>query len=117
MVAPRPPLTAIFQSKPSSHDGQTTFTFELHFSEEFGLSYLTLRDQAFTVTGGTIAKARRLTRGSNIGWEITITPNADAGVTVVLPVTTDCAAEEAICTEDGRMLSESVEFTVSGPGG
>ena len=117
VVAPRPPLTAIFQSKPSSHDGQTTFTFELHFSEEFGLSYLTLRDQAFTVTGGTIAKARRLTRGSNIGWEITITPNADAGVTVVLPVTTDCAAEEAICTEDGRMLSESVEFTVSGPGG
>ena len=115
VVAPRPPLTAIFQSKPSSHDGQTTFTFELHFSEEFGLSYLTLRDQAFTVTGGTVAKARRLTPGSNIGWEITITPNADAGVTVVLPVTTDCNADGAVCTADGRKLSNRNDFTVSGP--
>ena len=37
-------------------------------------------------------------------------------MTVTLPETTDCNAEEAIRTEGGRMLSNEVEFTVSGPG-
>ncbi len=114
-VAPRPPLTARFESKPSSHDGQADFIFELHFSEEFGISYLTLRDHAFTVTGGTVTKAQRLTQGSNVGWRITVTPGSDAEVTVLLPATTDCDATGAICTGDGRMLSNRNEFTVSGP--
>ena len=117
-VAPKPvPLTASFQSKPSTHDGQTAFTFELGFSEEFGISYLTLRDHAFTVTDGRVTSARRLTQGSNIGWTITVTPDSAAGVTVVLPVTTDCDADGAVCTQGGRKLSNRNEFTVSGPGG
>ena len=37
-VAPRPPLTASFATKPSTHDGQTAFTFELRSSEEVKLS-------------------------------------------------------------------------------
>ena len=114
VVAPRPPLTASFQGKPSSHDGQADFTFELRFSEELPVSYLTLRDHAFTVTGGTVTGAQRLTQGSNIGWRITVTPDFDADVTVVLPVTTDCDASGAVCTGDGRMLSNRNEFTVSG---
>ena len=115
-VAPRPPLTASFQSKPSTHDGQTEFIFELHFSEEFGISYQILRDHAFTVTGGAVARARRLTQGSNTGWQITVTPNTDADVIVVLPATTDCTATGAICTGDSRKLSSRNEFTISGPG-
>ena len=114
-VAPRLPLTASFQGKPSNHDGQTAFTFELHFSEEFELSYVTLRDHAFAVTNGTVTNARRLTQGSNIGWEITVTPDSEADVTVDLPVTTDCNATGALCTADGRKLSNRLEFTVSGP--
>ena len=114
-VSPRPPLTASFGSKPSGHDGQTAFTFELRFSEEFGISYLTLRDHAFTVTDGEVTSAQRLTQGSNIGWTITVTPDSAAAVTVVLPVTTDCDAEGAICTADGRKLSNRLELTVSGP--
>ena len=109
------PLTASFQSKPTTHDGQTAFTFELHFSEEFGISYQTLRHHAFTVTGGIVTKAQRLTQGSNIGWTITVTPDSGADVTVVLPVTTDCDADGAVCTADGRKLSNRNEFTVSGP--
>ena len=117
-VAAKPtPLTASFAGKPSTHDGQTAFTFELRFSEEFGISYVTLRDHAFSVTDGTVTSARRLTRGNNIGWTITVTPESAAAVTVVLPVTTDCGATGAICTGDGRMLSNRLEFTVSGPGG
>ena len=38
-------------------------------------------------------------------------------VTIVLPATTDCASDGAICTSDGRKLSGRLELTVSGPGG
>ncbi len=38
-------------------------------------------------------------------------------MTIELPATTDCDAQGAVCTEDGRMLSEKVELTVSGPSG
>ena len=116
-VAPRPPLTARLESQPSSHDGLADFTFELHFSEEFGISYLTLRDHAFTVTGGTVNSAQRLTQGSNVGWRITVTPDSDDAVTVVLPVTTDCDATGAVCTADYRKLSNRNVLTVSGPNG
>ena len=57
------PLTATTHDKPSSHDGQNAFIFELRFSEEFILSYTTLRDHAFTVTGGEVDNARRLEPG------------------------------------------------------
>ena len=56
-AAPLPPLTASLENVATSHDGERVFTFELRFSEEFGLSYKTLRDHAFTVTGGTVKKA------------------------------------------------------------
>ncbi len=115
-VAPRPPLTASFLSTPSIHDG-AEFTFELRFSEELPLSYVTLRDHVFTVEGGTVEKARRLDRPSNLRWEITVQPASTDDVAVVLPATTECNAQGAICTEDGRMLSGSLEMTVSGPGG
>ena len=108
-------LTASFANVPADHDG-TNFTFDLTFSEEFGLSYVTLRDHAFSVTDGEVTSARRLTQGSNIGWTITVTPDSAADVTIVLPVTTDCNADGAVCTADGRKLSNRLEFTVSGPG-
>ena len=117
VVMPRPPLTAGFESAPSSHDGQNAFTFRLRFSEEFPLSYKTLRDHAFSVTGGQVTKAQRLAQGSNIGLEIHVTPDGDGAITLVLPVTTDCTREGAICTQDRRPLSSRPEVTVSGPGG
>ena len=120
-VAP-PPLTASIHDEPSSHDGQSEFTFELQFSEEpkEDFSYKTLRDHAFTVTRGTVKGskvdgARRLVSGSNIGWLIKIRPTSNGDVTIVLPITEDCDAQGAICTGDGRMLSSPLEFTVSGP--
>ena len=111
------PLTAEFLDTPSSHDGQTAFTFELRFSEEFELSYKTLRDHAFTVTGGEVTTARRLEKPGNIRWEITVAPDGNGDVTIVLPATNDCDTEHAICTGDGRRLSNRTELTVSGPGG
>ena len=114
-----PPMTASFESVPTSHNGSDNFRFRIAFSEELktGFSYKTLRDDhVFTVEGGTVVGARRLVSGSNIGWEITVDPASNGDVTITLPATTDCDAQGAICAEDGRMLSNRLEFTVSGPG-
>ena len=108
-------LTASAHDVPGSHDGSTVFTFELRFSENFHLSYKTLRDHAFTVTGGEVTGARRLAPPSNIGWEIQVEPDGDGAAAIVLPVTTDCTAEGAICTEEGRMLSGGLLLVVPGP--
>ena len=112
------PLTARASQVPAGHDGNDSFTFELRFSEEpvDDFSYRTLRDHAFTVTGGEVVNARRLQHGKNIGWEITVQPDGSGAVTIVLPITSDCDAQGAICTRDGRMLSGRLELTVSGPG-
>ena len=117
--APSPPLTASASAVPSSYSGNGTFTFHLRFSEEpkDGFSYRTMRDYAFTVTGGTVYKADRLNAPSNVGWKIYVRPAGNGAVSIVLPATTDCAAVGAICTNDGRILSSRVEITVSGPGG
>ncbi len=109
-------LTAQFAGMPATHDGEAAFKFELHFSEEIGISYVTLRDTAFQVTGGAVRGARRLARSSNLGWEITVQPASEADVELTLPVTTNCAAAGAICTAGGAGLSQEVNATVGGPG-
>ena len=110
-----PPLTASFESVPTSHNGSGEFRFRIAFSEEFSLSYKTLRDDhVFTVEGGKVTGARRLVKGSNIGWEIVVKPDSNGDLTITLPATTDCDAQGAICTDDGRMLSNRLELTVSG---
>ena len=110
------PLTASTHDAPDGHDGEDSFTFELRFSEEFDLSYATLRNHVFTVTGGAVTQARRLAPPANVRWEITVEPSSDADVSIVLPITTDCDDDGAICTSDRRMLSNRSELTVSGPG-
>ena len=67
-------LTASVSGEPSSHDGQTAFTFELQFSEDPkpGFSYRTVLDHAFTVTGGSVTHVRQLEAGKNVRWEITV---------------------------------------------
>ena len=114
----KPPLTATVHNKPSSHDGSAAFTFELRFSENIeSFSYSTLQNHSLTVTGGTLPNVRRLEAGKNVRWEITVQPSSNADVNIVLPTTTDCSVQGAICTSDGRKLSGPVELTISGPGG
>ena len=115
-AAPEPLTVRLKVAAPASHDGSAEFTFEIEFSEEFGISYATLRDHAFNVTGGSVERAERTDKPSNIPWLITVKPQGAGGVTIELPATTDCDAQGAICTGDGRKLSNSLNFTVSGPG-
>ena len=114
-IAP-PPLTASFHTDntPETHDGQTAFTLELRFSEEFSLSYITLRDDAFTINGGAIVNANRVSPPSNLRWRITVQPASDADVSITLAITKNCNDDGAICTPDDRMLSNRLELTVEG---
>ena len=110
-------LAARFGEVPGSHDGSASFTFELRFNEtpKGDFSYATLRDHTFTVTGGAVTNDRRLDKPSSILWRITVVPDSDADVILILPATENCDDDGAICTEDERMLSNRLELTVSGP--
>ena len=111
------PLTAAVHDSPESHDGETAFTFELRLSEEpeEDFSYVTMRDHAFTVTGGTVTGARSLDPPGNMRWEISVQPDSGRDVTVVLEPTTDCEDQGAICTGDGRMLASAISLPIPGP--
>ena len=109
------PFTASFSNVPESHDGSTAFIFELRFSEEFRISYKTVRDAVLEVSGGTVTRARRLARPSNTHWKITVRPATEGTVTIVLPAGRACGGTGAICTENGRRLSRPVERAISGP--
>ena len=45
------PLTARFEGVPETHDGESAFRFRVAFSEDIGIGYRSLREDAFTVTG------------------------------------------------------------------
>ena len=111
------PLTASTHDVPSSHNGQDAFIFELRLSDapKPNFSYTTVRDHAFTVTGGSVTYVRRLEPGKNLRWEIHVTPGSGADVAIALNATTNCSAVGAICTGDGRMLSGGPLLVVPGP--
>ena len=106
-------LTAWTGWLPASHNG-APFSFELHFSEDIPVSYRTLRDTAFEVTGGAIVKARRHAPPSNARWVITVEPSSGADVVLVLQPDRACDTTGALCTSDGRRLHNRLEVTIAG---
>ncbi len=109
-------LTARFQEVPPSHDGESEFTLRVAFIEDVGISPSSLREDALTVTGGTVTQAQRVDDRSDL-FEFTVEPASDEDVTITLPAGSDCAAAGAICTEgeDPKKLYNSPAATVSGP--
>ena len=71
----------------------------------------------FTETGGTVTRAKRLDKPGNVRREIHVQRHGEGIVTIVLPACTDCGAQGAIRTIDGRKLSDRNELTAGGPGG
>ena len=108
-------MTAGVVSLPQRHDGSTSFTFDLVFSEEVAIGYRTVRDSVFEVTGGEVTYVRRYSRPSNMRWVMTVAPSSDGDVVLVLPSGRSCDSNGAVCTSDGRMLSNRLELTVEGP--
>ena len=107
-----PPLTASFHGMPTSHNGTTPFTFELRFSEQIEISYVTLRDSAFTVTNGEVTRVRRLNPPSNLRWFISVEPKSAGDITIALPGNRSCDVTGAVCTAGGKKLSNSPSATV-----
>ncbi len=111
-------LTAEFEGlPPEGHGGETAFSFRIAFSEDVATSADDMCDHAFQASGGAVRGARRLQKGSNRMWEMTVKPNSNGPVTITLPATTDCGAGGAICTGDGRPLSHALSATLRGPAG
>ena len=113
--APSDGLQARFGPALAWHTGMAFWT-ELHFSGEPRLGYRDVRDKIFEVTGADIARALRLTQGSNAQWRLLVEPDGWGDIEIVLPTTTDCAAEGAVCTREGAPLEQGIYLSVPGPG-
>ena len=114
-------LTAAFENVPEEHDGSSVFTLELAFSEavfdgseDFDRNRA-IRD-AIQVTGGTVRGGSRVDPDAYDRWILRIGPAGNGDVTVSLPATTGgCDAAGAICTPDGKALTDPVSATIQGP--
>ena len=112
------PFTASFVNVPPEHDGTSAFTVELKFSEEPApLSYKTVRDRMFTVSGGTLTTARRFEPPESRRYELTLAPSGDNAVRVAKDNLPECEASESVCSDDGRALTGTLSFNVPGPVG
>ena len=112
----QPPLTARFVGLPSEHGGRVPgpFSFRVLFSEAAAVSYTVLRDTSFRVRGGTVRSARRVD-GRDDFREIDVEPTSWGDVTITLSGGRACDTAGAICTADGRTLSNTLTATVPGP--
>ena len=113
-VAP-PPLTARFAGVPEEHDGASPFTLQVAFSSAIETGHRTLRDHSLSVSGGAATAARPVVAGHWDLWEIEVRPASDAAVQVSLPPTRACGDTGAVCSADGRALSNGIVTTVPGP--
>ena len=115
-TVPGTPMTASFTEAPASHDGTAEFLLHLEFSHEpNGFSYRTVHGGLFDVAGGRIAKARRLEKGRNLRWEVTVEPDGGEAVTLAARATADCAAQHAACDAAGRKFAGGLSLAVPGP--
>ena len=110
-----PALTASFEDMPEAHDGERAFKLRIAFSEPLSrMSGRRLRSEVVAVAGGRATKAGRVKRRRDL-WKVTVEPDSLADVTVTLAAGAACGAPAAVCTSDGRALSNSISTTVAGP--
>ena len=105
---------AEFRDLPEAHDGSAAFTFELAFLDDFEVTSRTLRD-SLLVMNGALTAAQKVDATSSRNWRITVEPDGEEDVTLMLLETTDCEAADAICTADDRPFSSRVPASVRGP--
>ena len=118
LVSPKP-LTAIWERSPANHDGATEVSVEIRFSAPVEITAAGFRDEALSVTGGSVEKVKP----ENIltdHWAIRIKPDGPGAIGLVIGVEPDaqttCASAGALCTADGRMLMTPLTLVIPGPG-
>ena len=123
-------LGARFVSPPERHDGKKRIKVRVEFSE----APENVGADGVEIEGGRVTSVRpvggnapggagnRSAGGRNAGredrevvWEFEIEPDSDGDVTVSLDAGRPCGEPGAICTADGRSLSEGISTTVEGP--
>ena len=111
-----PPLTASFEDLPEAHDGESAFRFRLAFSEPIAISFRSLREDAFEVTGGRVTRGKRVDRRKDL-FEITVEPDGAGDVAISLPAGRECSVSGAICTwgPPRKPLTNTPVATVAGP--
>ena len=110
------PLTVSVASAPERHDGESGFEVRLAFSEAPGtLSFRTVRDHAFTVSGGSVRHARRVVQGSNRQWEVGVEPSGEGDVTLTLAPSPACGEAHADMHRGRAPLETGLAVTVPGP--
>ena len=110
------PLTASFEGMPEAHDGETAFRFRVAFSENVGISFRSLREDAFEVAGGRVTRGKRVDDRRDL-FEMTVEPDGAGEVAISLPADRECSVSGAICTkgENRRQLTNTPTATVAGP--
>ena len=108
-------FSASFSRVPPVHDGSPTFTLAFSLSHEPDpMSFVTVRNSLFDVTGGAIEYVRRVRRGQNREWELRVRPSSLDDVTLTLRETTACDSPPGICA-GGQKLPGGLTVTVPGP--
>ena len=102
------PLTAHLTDVPASHDGGSSITFNIEFSESVWVGHGFPRDDLLEVTGGTVTSAHWLDRNTR-KWAVTIRPETQGDITVVLPKNRYCVSLRSDGTrEDDLVLGRAL---------
>ena len=99
------PLTAAFQNVPDSHDGETTLTLDIEFSEPVWVGAGLSRNGMLEVTGGTVISAPWRNNHTD-GITIHIRPDTNGDILIVLP-------GNRVCT---GIISSGAPMTNAAPG-
>ncbi len=108
----RDPLTARLRGAVQEHDGATPFMLELVLSESLDSGSRWPSAASFKVKGGSVESVRRF---RPYRYQVHVKPKSWKEVTVTLAGGRACSEEGAICTPDGRSVSNTSTMTVGGP--
>ena len=111
----RGPLTAEMLEVPQTHNGTSAFQFTLSFSEDVANGKDDITGAVLTLVGGSISSASQLRSPSHKEWRVRIQPSGAEDVSITLQADRDCDTSGAVCTEDGRKLTQTITKTVTGP--
>ena len=107
-------LIGRLNSAPDEHDGTSTFTLHLRLNTVLDTGPQAPRAASFEVTGGTIERVQRIERKRKL-WELSIRPLSDDEIVIAVPLHESCGETGAICSADGRVLSNASSRTIPGP--
>ncbi|MCY4646163.1 MAG: hypothetical protein OXE73_04745 [Gammaproteobacteria bacterium] len=105
------PLTASFEDVPAVHKGTGRFRFLVRLSETVGNFSKSPRAESFEVSRGRVRSVKQVEGGL---WRVEVRPSSRREVEVTLAGGRDCDEAGAVCTPDGRALSNTVSATVKG---